>query len=127
MQHQAGAVAALLAMTTACWTAALLMEVTIAVNTWPGSATLLMRGLVLPLVAGQVVWLSALATMAGRRPPLSLPKAIPVGAAYALAIYLVAPAVPAALTTVAAMMLVPFTFAVTIGASAWIVRSRSHA
>ena len=40
VQHRAGAVAALLGMTTAWWAAALLMEVTVAVDTWPGSATL---------------------------------------------------------------------------------------
>lgn len=128
LPHRAGALAALVFMTTAFWAAALLMEVTIAVDTLPGSATLLMRGLLLPLMAAQVIWLSALATMAGRRTALSLTQAVPLGIGYALLVYVVAPGASAHLMTPAVVMvLVPITFAVTVGVSAWIVRGPRHA
>lgn len=126
-QHRAGALTGLIGMTTVSWAAVLLMEVTVAVNTWPGSATLLMRGLVLPLMAGQVIWLSALATMTGRRSTLPLSQAVPLSIVYGLAMYVVVPAVPTDLATVAVLASVPLTSTVTIGVSVWITRSRRHA
>lgn len=121
--QRAGALAALIGVTVPLWAAALLMEVMMAVDTSPDSATVLMRGVLLPVMAAQVIWLSALATMAGRSTLLSLPQAGLVTGAWVVMAYFVWPRLsPAVMTPAGVMGLVGLTVVVTAVASAWIAR-----
>jgi hypothetical protein len=89
---------------------------------------MLTRGLLWPLIAAQVIWLSALAAMAGRRTHLSLRQAVPLGIGYALVSNVVAPGVsPHLMTAAVVMAMVPVTLVVTVGVSAWIMRGQRHA
>lgn len=119
--HRAGSLTALIVLTTIFWAVALPMEVIAAAGMPPDTATLLLRALVLPLVAAQVVWLSALAVMAGRRATLSVPQALPLAAAYWLLTSRVVPVIPPHLTTAALVAVVPFSLVFTWMASAWVV------
>lgn len=125
--RRAGALTALIVLTTVFWAVALLTEVTAATDVAPGPPTLLMRGLVLPLVAAQVIWLSALAAVAGRRTTLSVSQAIPLAAAYWLLTSRVVPAIPPSLTTAAVVAVIPLSLIFTWVASAWVVDGRASA
>jgi hypothetical protein len=118
--RRAGALTALIVLTTVFWAATLLMEVIAAAEMPPNAATLLLRGLVLPVIAAEVVWLSALAVMAGRRPTLSVPQALPLAAAYWLLTSQAVPVIPASLTTAALVAVVPISLVFTWVASAWV-------